>query len=454
MNKILKFFSKIIVILLHISFLMIYFSIFFESSIASQLKVGVAKTDITPPLGFRMAGYYTERRASSVHDELYAKALVLDDGSNKLVLVICDNIRPFPEAYKKAKKSIQNELGIPSENIFISSTHTHTGPEMEKPYDDLLSIKILDAVCIANQKLKPAVISVGIGREEHISFNRRYLMKDGTVKWNPGRLNPDIVKPVGPIDPDIGIFYIVTTDGKPLAVFVNFAMHLDTVGGTEISADYPYFLEKILKSVIDKDMVMFFGLGTCGNINHIDVKKNENFPSFGKAEQIGYVLAGDVIKELPTLKPIENVVLKAEGEIVLLESPKYTKKEIEWAKLNAKDRYEKDSFTSEARIATKILNIQSLQGKPIEVDVIAFRIGDIAIVSLPGEVFVEHGLAIKEKSPFKYTFVIENSQTNLGYVPNEKAYDEGAYEVEVSRLKKGEGEKLVDAALRLLNKIK
>ena len=100
------------------------------------------------------------------------------------------------------------------------------------------------------------------------------------------------------------------------------------------------------------------------------------------------------------------------------------------------------------------MRVQEFHGKPIEAEVQTFGIGDIALVSLPGEIFVELGLAVKEKYPFQYTFIIEQSQSDLGYVPDEKAFDEGAYEVEVSRIKKGEGEKFVDAALQLLNKIK
>ena len=323
-------------ILFGIISLIVCLLIFSEKSTASQFKAGTAKTDITPPMGFSMAGYYTERLASSVHDELYAKALVLDDGKNKLVLVICDNIRPYPEAYKKARKSIQNELGIPPENIIICATHTHTGPHMIEPYDKNLSVKIADAVHIANQRLTPAAIKAGIGTEKHISFNRRFLMKDGTVRFNPGVLNPDIVKPMGPIDPDIGIFYISTLDGKPLATFVNFAMHLDTIGGTEFSAGYPYFIGKILKAVIDRDMMLYFGMGCCGNVNHINVKENiesqkenswesRSLSRFGKAEQIGYVLAGSVIKEYTTLKLQENFELRVGNEIVPLEVPEYTK---------------------------------------------------------------------------------------------------------------------------------
>ena len=102
----------------------------------------------------------------------------------------------------------------------------------------------------------------------------------------------------------------------------------------------------------------------------------------------------------------------------------------------------------------KILRVNERNGKPIEAEVQVFGIGDIAVVSLPGEIFVELGMAIKEKSPFQHTFIITQSQDGIGYVPNKIAFDQGAYEVEVSQIKKGEGEKLVDAAVRLLNKIK
>ncbi len=450
-----KFLLTLRALLFSILFLIVFSLYFHEESSAFQLKVGTAKTDITPPMGFSMRGYYSERLASSVHDELYARALVLDDGKNKLVLVICDNIVPYAEVNKKVRKTIHDELGIAPENIIINATHTHTGPHLIEPYDKILSVKIADAIRIANQRLEPAAIKAGIGREEHISFNRRFLMRDGTVRCNPPILSPDIVKPMGPIDPEIGIFYITTLDGKPIATFVNFAMHLDTVGGTEISADYLYFMGKILKAVKGEDMMVYFGIGTCGNINHINrYKEREKFPRFGKAEQIGHVLAGDVIKEYPTLKSLENTILKAEREIIFLELQQYTKEEIDQAKIDAKKSPTNSTTKSITRRALKILRLQKLDGKPIEAEVQVFRIGDIAIVSLPGEVFVELGLAIKEKSPFEYTFVIENSQSGIGYVPDEKAFDQGAYEVNVSLMKKGENEKLVETALRLLNKIK
>lgn len=420
----------------------------------SELRVGVARTDITPPLGTPMAGYYVPRGATGVHDELYARAMVLDDGATRLVLVICDNIRPFDEAYAEARKLIAAEQNVPPANIIIGATHSHTGPTMEEPYDRLLRTKIVDAVRLAAGRLEPATIKTGMGKEENISFNRRFLMKDGSVRFNPGVLNPDIVKPMGPIDPDVGIFCCFSPSGKPIAIFINFAMHLDTVGGTDICADYPYFMGRILKAVMDPEMMVFFGLGCCGNLNHINVQKREEFPRFGKADQIGHVLAGDVIKEYTTLETQENAALKAAAEIVPLDVPEYTKEEIKKAEISAAKKSDAIASAPEIRKAMRVLRVAARDGKPIEAEVQVFAVSDMAIVSLPGEIFVELGLAIKEQSPFKYTFVMENCGSAIGYVPNAPAFDQGAYEVEVSHIKKGEGEKLVTAAVGLLKRLK
>ena len=112
-------------------------------------------------------------------------------------------------------------------------------------------------------------------------------MKDGSVRFNPGRLKPDIVKPMGPVDPGVGIVYIETPQGEPIAILVNFALHLDTIGGTAISADFPYFMGEVLKNVLGDDLMVFFGFGTCGNVNHINVKEPETTEGYERAQRIG-----------------------------------------------------------------------------------------------------------------------------------------------------------------------
>jgi len=419
----------------------------------SQIKLGVGKTDITPALGTPMDGYYIERLASDVHDELYARAMVLQDGTKTLVFVVADLIDVAPFGFPAARDRIGKELGIPATNIMISATHTHTGPSFTPEYEEFVASKIFDAVMIASQNLQDVVIKSGTGEALDISFHRRFLMKDGTVKFNPGRQNPDIVKPMGPVDPGVGIIYFESTDGKPIAIITNFALHLDTIGGTEISADFPYFMGDVLKKVLGNDLMVFFGFGTCGNVNHINVKESETTKDYERSQRIGFALAAAIIREIPVLE-IQNISkLNSESETVYLKIPEYTEKEIEQAKINAQKESDEIASTPEIREAMKILRIHNLNNQPIEAEILTFGLGDASIVGLPGEIFVELGLAIKEASPFKNTLVLTLANNSIGYIPNKDAFQYGAYEVEVSMIAEGEGEKLVKSSLNQLQKM-
>ena len=115
-------------------------------------------------------------------------------------------------------------------------------------------------------------------------------MKDGTVGWNPGKLNPNIVRVAGPIDPEVRVLFFEGDNKKPLATYVNFAMHLDTVGGTQISADYPYTLSKILGEIKGSEMVTLFATGCCGNLNHLDVAWAAPQQGNAEAARIGTII--------------------------------------------------------------------------------------------------------------------------------------------------------------------
>ncbi len=423
-------------------------------NVKSQIRAGVGMTNITPALGTPMDGYYIERLASTVHDDLYARAVVLEDGSKTLVLVVADLIDVAPYGFPAARKKIQEELNVPAENIIISATHTHTGPTFTTDYEKYIAGKILDAVKIALSNIQDVVIKSGTGKAENISFHRRFMMKDGTVKFNPGRLNPNIVEPMGPVDPGVGIICLETLNGEPIAILVNFALHLDTIGGTEISADFPYFMSEILKKVLGDDLMVFFGFGTCGNVNHINVKEPENTEGYERAQRIGHALAAAVIREIPTLE-VQNIdKLSSESETVYLKIPEYSKKQIKEAEINAKKESNEIASTPEIREAMKILRIHNMNNQPIEAEILTFGIGDASIVALPGEIFVELGLAIKERSPFKNTLVLTLANNSIGYIPNKEAFKYGAYEVEVSMIAEGEGEKLVESSLSQLEKMK
>jgi len=435
-----------------------------------ELQVGAASVKITPPLGVPMAGYYSERLAEGVHDDLYAKAIVLEKDGVKAALVALDLISTQRDFIEAARQEIEQKVHIPAGHVMISATHAHTGPilsgrskrndaiggnsPLAEAFTTSLASLIVQSVQEAHANLVPARAAVGLGHEAQLSFNRRFHMKDGTVGWNPGKLNPNILRPVAPIDPDVPVVYFDSQQRKPLATYVNFAMHLDTVGGLQLSADYPYTLRRLLGEFKGEDMVTVFTIGTAGDINHVNVKWANPQKGHGEAARIGTILAAEVLKTFERLETLEPQRLAARSEIVNLPLPKLEPGDVEKAHEVAARHSDKKSpqptFLETVK-AYRVLDVAAREGKPLEAEVQVISLGqDIAWVALPGEIFVEIGLAIKAASPFKYTIIAELANGSVGYVPTKRAYAEGNYEVVSARCAEGSGEMLVDAALRLL----
>jgi len=314
---------------------------------------------------------------------------------------------------------------------------------------------IAKSVKDAEDKLAPANVMLGHEREEHLSFNRRYFMKDGKVGWNPGKLNPRIEKPAGPIDPDVFVMYFEGPEKRPLASYVNFAMHPDTTGGTQISADYPYALSTILGRVKGEGMVTLFANGTCGDINHVDVSTKDPQKGTEEAWRLGTILAGDVIKSYGQMKAVEMSTPRVRSEVLKLPLAQINPGDVEHARQIAV-KFGKDAPTFLERVnAFKILDVYARQGKPIEAEVQVMALGDdVAVVGLPGEIFVELGLYIKANSPFKNTMIAELANGSVGYVPTRRAMAEGNYEPVSARVGVGSGEMLAETAVKLLKELK
>jgi hypothetical protein len=438
---------------------------------AADLRAGAAAVKITPVLGTPMAGYYSPRGADAIHDDLYAKAIVLEKDGVKAALVSLDLITTQRGWVNAARREIENRTGIPGVHVMISATHTHTGPELagrgsrqdilsgdsalSRRYTEELPGKIAEAVRLAERALSPVHLWAARGHEDSIAFNRRYFMKDGTVGWNPGLLNPNIVKPAGPIDPEVPVLWFETPAKKAVATYVNYAVHLDNVGGTQISADLPYTLRKLLGEVKGPDLVSVYTTGTCGDINHINV--NWGVPQRGheNAARMGVILAGAVLRTLPQLRPVEAGSLGVQSEILKLPLPRLEPGDLERAREVMKRRGDRKAAQPkflETVFAYKALDVHAQSGKPSEVEVQVITLGnDLAWVGLPGEIFVELGLEIKKRSLFKHTIIAELANGSIGYVPTRRAYAQGNYEVVSARCAEGSGEMLVEAALRLLN---
>ena len=448
--------------------LAIGFFLTFTATLASaaQLKVGAFAVVITPPNGSAMAGYFDERHSDGVDNDLYAKAIVLDVDGVKAALISCDLLEmPRPIA-SRARDLIAEFAGIPPQRVMISATHCHTGPVVvldkgpAQDWDLTVNRRLVDelpsllarCVSLACDRLTPASAFVGAGHEDHLSFNRRYFMKDGTVGWNPGKSNPNVVKPAGTIDPEVPVVYFESLDGKQIATYTNFAMHLDTVGGKRISADYPYTLHTLLGKIKGPDMVSLFTIGCAGNINHIDIKWHN--PQHGQAEaaRIGTILAGEVLKTYARLQPVQITAIHAESRIVPLDLAPVSASEIEQAP-GVVAKGSKAPFLQRVG-AYKTMDVASRKGKPVEAEVQVIALGDdLAFVALPGEIFVELGLTIKHESPFPHTIIAELANGSIGYVPTSEAYPQGNYEVVTSRCAPGSGEKLVSTTIELLHQV-
>jgi hypothetical protein len=441
-----------------------------RASADDDLSAGAALVDITPPVPYRMSGYFNERVSTGIKDPLYAKALFLKQGDVEVAIVCCDLIGIAPSVGPEARRRAAKETGIPTENIAIAATHSHTGPlyagvlrnyfheqavakQGSDPYEKIdypaqLVEKLVEAIRAAKNNARPAKLSAGVGQESRLSFNRRFHMKDGTVRFNPGALNPDIIRPAGPIDPDVGLLRF-DSGGKTSAVLTVFAMHLDTTGGTEYSGDYPSFLSDALQKELGDQTVSLFGAGTCGDINHVDVKTKER----RKTPEIGAMLAETVLSELPRLAEARPrlAVRCATVEVPLQKYPQ--DKIVEARGRLAKVGTRELSFLDQVE-ACKIMALQ-LREQAAKFDVQVFRLADdVAVVTLPGEVFVDLGLAIKKASPFKTTLVIELANDSPAYVPTKRAFAEGSYETVNSLVAPGGGEVLAEATIRLLNDLR
>jgi len=443
----------------------------------TSLKAGMAEIDITPPIGHRMAGYFEERLATGVHDPLKAKAIILQQGGKQIALIFCDLVGLSLNVTTNARALASQKTGIPVSNIVIAATHSHTGPlfndvrrnyfhneavtrfgkdPQEKIYyPAFLTEQLVKVIVEAQSKLQPAEVDEGITTQPGLPFNRRYRMKNGKIAFNPGQLNPNIVGPAGPVDSDVSILLVKDAKHKkPVGGLTVFAMHADTIGGTEFSADYPYFIQQTLRNVFGQNYISAFGAGTCGDLNQIDVSKKSEVKGFGVAEKLGTTIGETELHDISKLRPIDKPSLAVRSLTLTLPLQEVTPKELEDAKALMPQLNDTNmDFYAKVR-AVKAVDL-SERGKTWPMEVQVFRLdSETAIVCLPAELFVEFGLAIKKASPFKQTFVIALCNDRPCYIPTLKAFKEGSYEVTNSRLKPGSGETLVQTALNLLNDLK
>jgi len=443
-----------------------------QGKIPGDLKAGVYVIDITPPVGYPVHGVPNE----GAMDPVKVKTLVFSQGNELAAIVIADLFYMDLDLSNTVRKLASEETGIPFSNICVAATHTHTDPtyihdsekyfqkvasgtltiEDRESYIGQLIKNMVRSVAEAKSELKPVTIQSGKIQTEGLVFNRRFLMKDGSVKMNGGLLNPDIIRAVGPVDPDLGIIlFNGKDDHKPFASLTTFGMQVATTGDTKkFSGGYPYFLETGLQQKFGEKFVSVFGEGACADVNHLDVTKPG--PQIGYEEStkpIGAALAAAFLKKLKDLKN-SGEALTVRSKVVQIPLQTYSSMDLEWAKNYLGNP---PNLIVSSRLK-RILSLQSLRtrfGDTLPMEIQVFRLdAETAIVALPGQLFVELGLALKKASPFPNTLIVTLANSHEECIPLRKAYTEGSYEIIYSRVEAGGGEMLMNSALSLLNVLK
>jgi hypothetical protein len=438
--------------------------IFFATSVKTRgeerkvLKAGASISNITPFLDMPIVGGWTAPPATHIHDELWARSVVLDDGKTRLAIVIVDNIGPSRAVCDEAKRRIADKTAIPPENIMIAGTHTHSSvsargaSRLQKElsfndYQEFLIRRIVDGVRRAVNQLEPARIGWGSTEEPTQVFNRRYFMKPGTptpnpfggtdqVVMNPGQGNPNILKPAGPTDPQICFVSVQSQSGRPIALLANYGLHYVGPGpGAVISADYfGVFADRIQELLgadrLDPPFVGILSNGASGDINNINwpQKEERRWAPYERMQFVAHLVAQRVHEALSNVTYHEWVELAALASDLTLSVRKPTPEQIEYAKaVLAKPADAPKYHVHERTYAERVLN---LVHDPDQVDIPlqVFRIGEVGICALPFEVFAEIGLELKQKSPLPRTFVISHANGHFGYLPTPEQHALGGYE--------------------------
>lgn len=455
---------------------------------SGQLRVGTACVDVSPtvtPFQLRSG------KSSFVHDPLHVRAVAFECGEGRAVICLIDAIGIGREMSDIAKSRASDKTGWKAEDMLICATHTHTAPKGgegmpgREAYEKLKYEKLEEAIVQAIQSMEPARVGFSSEDEPSEVRNRRWFLQPGTMPPNPlgeqdqVKTNANrnhLVKPAGPIDPEICVIDVRTNRNKPLALIANYALHY--VGGVPkkvdengrevgmASADYfgefsrimPYRLGGVNPPA---NFVAMMTNGASGDINNL-VFTGSRAPR-SPFEQIRIVASKGADASWRAVRKIENYdtkpLIATRQREVNLPYREPDEREISLAKdLLTRTRQEREAINSRTTsVATRVIEYAKPEHPRTEPVLIqAFRIGDQAIVSMPFEVLVEIGLEIKKKSPFEQTFLIELANGGYGYLPPPNQHKLGGYEtwLGTSRFQPQSSEILIKHLLEMLQELK
>lgn len=461
----------------------------------ASVRIGIAHAPITS---------CGEKSDWTIHDELYGGALWIDDGKNPVVLITLDHMEMTGVQTAAVKKEITGAVGLPGDHILISCSHTHSGMELD---NIKLGAVLSDIIRQARQKAEPALVAFGdFNAGQGFSVNRRLKVSDklgaftisysrgtkvsveeGTVDARgqvedfirygvniyspnystkgikagktPSAMAPEVLRDIpdklmlrGPVDPHLEVLAFRRPDGTAIGTLVRFACHPVIFSGSstkQFSADYPGVMKREISKITGAPTL--FINGSCGDIKPV-------FTSYGEAEteRFGRALAQIVTNSLAGLKaePLASFSYIHRDEDFDV-APDMLRKPVGSAAYDSLSNVNFDPVVLKKKLDQAMrswaVGYYKLKDEKMHLPFSLLGFNHIALVTLPGEIFTEHGLAIKNSCPGKQVMTGELTDTDEdGYVPTRKAFADGGYEVSCATIVPGSGEKMVQIASGML----
>jgi hypothetical protein len=429
-------------------------------------KAGFSKVCISPAIGAPLAGFAARQEVSKgIHDDLYARALVLENAESAVAIVSVDLLALPSDFISRVRGEIHRNIGLPPESVMIASTHTHAGPvtittffnpdeSVDPGYMDALAQKIQKAVTTAWQERFQARVGVGVGHVEGVGVNRR---------------SPD----QRPVDEEIGIIKVEDKAGAIRAVFMNYACHPTVLGPDNllVSGDFPAFAVKEIEDAIGPNGFAMFVNGTQGNISMGHSSELSAIGvitpgrTFERAAELGHLLADATRQTLGSIKVVDRPRISATSIPIKLPLKNYPSLEKTNRSLLEAENHLAELITNDGNridevrraksehLYASITNFYAKETRaladgllPLELQ--GIRIDDAVFVAVPAEVFVEIGLRLKKIAPYR-TFIVGIANGYIGYLPTTVAHADGGYEVVSCKCQPEAEDVLIEKVLRL-----
>ncbi len=397
------------------------------------MRAAFYESDITPPLGGNMPGYYGANPALDVYERLYAKALVVEDGGKYIAILALDTCESDDACNAVITDRIFTYTGIPAESVCIHTVHTHKGAPVEHlphigqtadlTYRDVYVRLAADAVILAYKRLENASAFFGIANATGLAYNRDYVLKDGS--YRSFSAPPELFSHMLDGTDDELPVLVFKSEGKPIGAVISFACHGDCATDIQgYTGDYSSVMAKKLKERYGPDFVSLFMIGTAGDINHIPTDPTVKLPPLWYREmgiRLAKQAACAIEQATPTGEGVGVIKEQVTAQLRVLTNEECEAQVAKWEATG--DRIRAGNLKHYHQTNRKTEN---------ELTVQVMRIGDTCLYAYPGEIFVAFGKEIKARSPFANNIVTENNNSYCGYIPTEKAFAKGSDLYEIS----------------------